>query len=101
KAFARAVLAGQAQVVVKDLDALGRPAQSLGPLDQRILVLLAGAVLAYLGGRRLADVDVGAAFAVARGGFVTVRVKSGGQGHTARPGALGAGRGEAGAAGWD
>src|SRR5262249_5986389 len=83
QAFPRAVLAGLAQVVVKDLDPLGGPAQGPGPLDQRVLVLLTGAVLAYLSGRRLADVDVGAAFAVAWSNLVVAQVSGSGseQGH--------------------
>src|SRR3712207_8190784 len=84
EARAAPVLAGLAEVGVDDADTLRAPAQGAGPLDQRVLVGLALAVVLDLPHGRLAHRDVGQALAMAGGDRV-----SGGQRHgspPARPG---------------
>src|SRR5581483_305466 len=48
------------EVVINDHDALRRPPQGDGPLDEGILVFLARTILAHLLGGGLSDIDIGA-----------------------------------------
>jgi len=78
-----------AEILVDDVDALARPAEPDGPLDQAVLQLRALLVLAYLLDRRLAHVDVGELGAVRRRRRLSGR-RGAQHAHSPSPGSSGA-----------
>jgi hypothetical protein len=66
-------LPGLALIDINDMDPLRDPAQVQSALDQAILILLALAMVLDLLRGGLADVNIGAAFAMPRGDLLSGR----------------------------